>query len=166
VEAQLHELKGSEANAVSLKIGERTPVPAEKEGEEAGSVRVMPLDWGPHATLKTASASDLFGAVDVVVMSECIYNQSDDSLYDDDFHDGLVWTLQQLVQRPGTLVYNVFVDRPFSWMFFAKVNDVPGKPFQVEQVDEKEYDDGGIKDADAALHIHRFLFAPEPAPEP
>lgn len=42
--------------------------------------------------------------------------------------------MQQLVQRPGTLVYNVFVDRPFSWMFFAKVNDVPGKPFQVEQV--------------------------------
>ncbi len=31
-------------------------------------------------------------------------------------------------------MYNVFVDRPFSWMFFAKVQDLPGKPFQVEQV--------------------------------
>ena len=43
-----------------------------------------------------------------------------------------VWTLLHLV-RPGTVVYNVFVDRPFSFMFFAKIDEIAGKPFKVPQ---------------------------------
>eukprot|EP00281_Chroomonas_sp_CCMP1168_P029779 CAMPEP_0206253590 /NCGR_PEP_ID=MMETSP0047_2-20121206/23236_1 /ASSEMBLY_ACC=CAM_ASM_000192 /TAXON_ID=195065 /ORGANISM="Chroomonas mesostigmatica_cf, Strain CCMP1168" /LENGTH=92 /DNA_ID=CAMNT_0053679815 /DNA_START=23 /DNA_END=301 /DNA_ORIENTATION=- len=90
-------------------------------------------------------------------MSECIYNQSEDSLYDDNFHDKLVWTLQRFAPQQGALVYNVFVDRPFSFMFFAKVDEIPGKPFAVEQLKEDEFEDMGINDEDAKVYIHRIV---------
>lgn len=47
-------------------------------------------DEASDPDLTQTSGSELFGEIDVVVMSECIYNQSEDSLYDDEFHDGLV----------------------------------------------------------------------------
>ncbi|EKX38771.1 hypothetical protein GUITHDRAFT_154621 [Guillardia theta CCMP2712] len=114
------------------------------EGMEGkGSIRVVELQWGEEAKdrwgpLKQESETE-DGKFDYIIMSEVIYNQSSDSLYDDDFHDNLIWTILQFV-KPGTIIYNVFVDRPFSFMFFAKIDELPGKPFKVEVVDEKEYE--------------------------
>eukprot|EP00960_Hanusia_phi_P016976 499365-Hanusia_phi.AAC.2 len=95
-----------------------------EDSEKKGSIRVVELQWGAEAKerwgpLKQESETqeDKF---DYIIMSEVIYNQSADSLYDDDFHDSLF-------VKPGTIIYNVFVDRPFSFMFFAKIDELPGK---------------------------------------
>lgn len=124
---------------------------------------MVELEWGQEAAGRWAIKEELSVKEQrpaIIIMSEVIYNQSGDSLYDDDFHDGLVWTLLQLV-RPGTIVYNIFVDRPFSFMFFAKIDELPGKPFQVEQIKEGDFDNLGLNDEDAKVYIHRLVYNPD-----
>ena len=121
-------------HAPALNAGEWVQVSsAAGAGSLHGAVRAVELEWGEAEAQQWALREELAvpqSRPSIILMSEVIYNQSSDSLYDDEYHDTLVQTLLQLV-RPGTIVYNVFVDRPFSFMFFAKIDELPGKPFQV-----------------------------------
>eukprot|EP00277_Geminigera_cryophila_P016641 CAMPEP_0179437762 /NCGR_PEP_ID=MMETSP0799-20121207/21600_1 /TAXON_ID=46947 /ORGANISM="Geminigera cryophila, Strain CCMP2564" /LENGTH=244 /DNA_ID=CAMNT_0021218913 /DNA_START=1 /DNA_END=735 /DNA_ORIENTATION=+ len=141
--------------AAAVAVDEWVPV-------EEGAVRAIELEWGESNAQKWSIREELAtlqNRPDILIMSEVIYNQSGDSLYDDEFHDNLVWTLMQLV-KPGTIVYNVFVDRPFSFMFFAKIDELPGKPFQVQEIKEEEYDNLGLDDDDAKVFLHRLVYSP------
>ncbi|KAJ1494379.1 hypothetical protein T484DRAFT_1927353, partial [Baffinella frigidus] len=119
----------------ALDAGKRVKV-ARGEGSSGaeGSVRVVELAWGPEAYQRPGALkaeADGGEKVEGLVMSEVVYNQAEESLYDDEFHDNLAWTVEKFLSRPGAVGYNVFVDRPFSFMFFAKLQELPGRPFEV-----------------------------------
>ncbi len=154
--------------SLSRQLGATNPMAEEwvqvpsSQAAHAGAVRAVELDWGEAAAPRCAFYQELVSTEsrpEIVIMSEVIYNQSGDSLYEDEFHDDLVWTLMQLV-KPGTVVYNVFVDRPFSFFFFAKIDELPDKPFQVEQIKDDDFDNLGLTDDDAKVYIHRLVYSP------
>lgn len=63
-----------------------------------------------------------------------------------DFHDSLLWTMEKLSHRSVT-IYSVFCDRPYSFMFFAKLADTHKydvKPIDFSSGDYVEMDDAGI----------------------
>merc|ERR1712204_44954 len=65
-------------------------------------------------------------------------------------HDLLLWTWQHAV-GPETIVYSVFINRPFSWMYFAKLHDLD--LFEVEQLDEgRDFEPCGLEEC----HMHRI----------
>ena len=66
-----------------------------EDATSKGGVRVIALEWGETASKAWAPVmqEELRHSEtrpDFVIMSEVIYNQSSDSLYDDDYHDNLV----------------------------------------------------------------------------
>lgn len=65
-----------------------------------------------------------------------------------DFHDALLWTLLELA-HPNVVIYSVFCDRPWSFMFFAKLADT--HQFDVRPVEVKKDDDC---DEDAGINMH------------
>ena len=73
--------------------GARVAVPPAEDSGPAGSIRVAELAWGAEAYARPAAEraeADGGARVDALVMSEVVYNQAEDSLYDDEFHDNLV----------------------------------------------------------------------------
>lgn len=98
-----------------------------------GSLRCLELTWGDvdHSEL----ASDGETTYDYMIASEL--------LYDEEVHEDLLQTMQQLYQRyPDMVTYFAFVDRPFSHMFFALLHDT--QQFQVKL--RKDVDTLGIED--------------------
>ena len=123
-------------------------------------MRVDQLGWGEASYSKPGtlrSVRDGGEKYDIIIMSECIYNQSGDSLYDVEFHDNLVWTLVKFSTEPGCIAYNIFVDRPFSFMFFAKIDELEGSPFEVKQLADEEFDNMGLTEEDARVYMHRII---------
>eukprot|EP00435_Cladocopium_sp_Y103_P019275 s793_g4.t1 len=64
-------------------------------------------------------------------------------------HDLLLWTWDRFC-GPETLIFSVFINRPFSWNFFVKVHD--SNLFEVEQLDEeKDFNPCGLEE----IYIHK-----------
>jgi len=70
--------------------------------------------------------------------------------YDQDYHDDLLETFQK-VCSPTAVAYSVFLDRPFSFMFFAKLHDT--NEFSVNQIESSELDMLGLENPDIHMHI-------------
>jgi predicted nicotinamide N-methyase len=109
-----------------------------------GSIRVVPLTWGEGAWAQSPLALEE-PDYDYIVMSELVF--------DADLHDELVWTMQRLCS-PKTVVYHIFLDRPFSFMFLAKVDDTDA--FHVTAVADEDLDHHDFLPADAGVHMHIF----------
>ena len=58
-----------------------------------------------------------------------------------DLHPELVWTVKQFCHR-NIVIWSMFMNRPFSFMFFVHVADSGG--FRVHQFKEEEYDVCGL----------------------
>lgn len=68
-----------------------------------------------------------------------------------DFHDALLWTVQKLAHK-DVEIYSVFCDRPFSFMFFAKLADThmfDVKPIALDPAIAQQQDD----DAEINMHL-------------
>lgn len=70
-----------------------------------------------------------------------------------DYHDALLWTMEKLA-HPNLVVYSVFCDRPFSYMFFAKLADT--HKFNVRPIEFTRHQKGpdGGDDDDAGINMH------------
>lgn len=112
------------------------------EGDSEGSVRVVPLTWGEDAWSRSPLAQEEAG-YDYIVMSELVFEA--------DLHDELLWSMRRLCS-PQTTIYHIFLDRPFSFMFLAKVDDT--HEFEVEQVHEDELEHRKFLPEDSELHMH------------
>ena len=121
-----------------------------RKGEEdnRGSIRVVPLTWGVDAWDKSPLAAEE-ADYDYIVMSELVFET--------DLHDELLWSMRRLCS-PKTVVYHIFLDRPFSFMFFAKVDDT--HEFEVEAVAEEDMDRSFLP-PDACVHMHILRLKPE-----
>jgi len=58
----------------------------------------------------------------------------------------------------GQVVYHIFLDRPFSFMYLAKVDDT--KEFAVQEVPDKELEHSAFLPQDAQLHMHILTLKP------
>ncbi|CAE7326779.1 EEF1AKMT3 [Symbiodinium sp. KB8] len=107
--------------------------------EAGGSIRIVSLDWGQDGF----AASEFHNEevhYDVIVSAELVYLE--------ETHDLLLWTWDRFCS-PETTIYSVFINRPFSWNFFAIVHD--SGLFEVQQLDEeKDFDPCGLEE----VYIH------------
>ena len=110
---------------------------------EGASITACELEWGADSFKNSPLSTQPFD-FDVIIMSELIYEP--------DSHDLLVETLQK-VCKSDTLIYSIFCDRPFSFMFFVKLHDAGG--FNVEAVADDEVDLLGMQ-PDARVCMHRI----------
>jgi predicted nicotinamide N-methyase len=115
---------------------------------DGASITACELEWGSEAFSKSELAAQAEN-FDVIIMSELIYEP--------DSHDLLIETLQKVCTR-DTLIYSIFCDRPFSFMFFVKMHDAGG--FAVEAIPDSEIDLLGMQ-PDAQVCMHRITVAPE-----
>jgi hypothetical protein len=67
-----------------------------------------------------------------------------------DYHDALLWTIEKLAHR-DLVIYSVFCDRPFSYMFFAKMADT--HKFDVRPL-ETSTSTSTSGDDDAGINMH------------
>ena len=112
------------------------------EQGNGGSIRVVPLTWGEDAWEKSPLAAEE-ADYDLIVMSELVFEP--------DLHEQLLWTMRRLCTAK-TRVYHIFLDRPFSFMFLAKVDDTGA--FDVQAVPEDELDYLAFVPADSGVHMH------------
>merc|ERR1719359_1468248 len=116
---------------------------AVKEGPPSGSTRVLELEWGEEGwnNCELARESEENRAFDVIIAAELIYVE--------EVFDLLLWTLKRLC-LPHTVVYSIFLNRPWSWNFFVLLHDMDY--FDVEQIEEGEegFDALGLEEC----HFH------------
>jgi predicted nicotinamide N-methyase len=115
---------------------------------EGASIGACELEWGADSFVKSPLATQPID-FDVIIMSELIYEP--------DSHELLLETLQK-VCKPSTLIYSIFCDRPFSFMFFVKLHDAGG--FIVEAIPDDEVDLLGMQ-PDARVCMHRIRLSSE-----
>lgn len=75
--------------------------------------RAIELEWGEEGWNRSPASSENI-QYDIIISAELLGVV--------DFHDSLLWTIQKL-SHPSVAIYSVFCDRPFSYMFFAKLAD-------------------------------------------
>jgi hypothetical protein len=92
----------------------------------AGSICAVECAWGKDGWQKSPLKDEKEGW-DTIILSELVYEE--------DAHDALLYTLQKLAS-PKTVVYSIFCDRPWSFMFFVKVHDAGG--FKVEAIPDEQ----------------------------
>jgi len=121
----------------TLKKLDREQGPATENG---GSLRVVELSWGEEGWASSALATEE-QPFDFIISAELVFLE--------ELHELLLWTFLKAM-GPETVVYSVFVNRPFSWMFFAKLHDLD--KFEVEQLEEeRDFDACGLEEC----HMHR-----------
>lgn len=103
-----------------------------------GTIRTVPLAWGEEGYNRSPLSQE-HRSFDVIIVSECYFFE--------DFQDMLIWSISKLCDST-TVVWSVFQNRPFSWLFFAKLHDFGG--FEVEQVDN--FDNFGMEE----VYLHKF----------
>jgi len=94
---------------------------AETKRTCGGSVCCKPLLWGEEGW----NDNPLEGTFDVVVCAELVYLE--------ETHQLLIWTWDKIC-TPDTIIYSIFVNRPFSWNFFVHLHDT--KRFDVTQIED------------------------------
>mmetsp|Transcript_43692 Transcript_43692/g.138135 ORF Transcript_43692/g.138135 Transcript_43692/m.138135 type:complete len:204 (-) Transcript_43692:117-728(-) len=108
------------------------------------SMKAVELEWGERGWELSELKSHV-ETFDYVILSELFYDQES--------HEDLLWTLLR-VTVPGSIVYSVFCDRPFSFMFFALLHDTG--EFDVEEIPEAEVDKLGMSE-EAQIHLHKIV---------
>ncbi|CAD7959849.1 unnamed protein product [Amoebophrya sp. A120] len=113
--------------------------------EPARVPKVRTLKWGDvaafeelcSATQKAPSSSSDF---DLVICSEIFY--------DENVHDDLVATWRLIAEKFGPTVefYSIFINRPFSWNFFAKLDDS-------DSVDDADGESGARGASSVKFHV-------------
>lgn len=114
---------------------------AEAERTCGGSVSCKPLLWGEEGWKN----NPLEGTFDVVISAELVYLE--------ETHMLLIWTWAK-VCTPDTIIYSIFVNRPFSWNFFVHLDDTKG--FEVTQIEN--FDALGMDD----IHFHTIRKKADP----
>jgi len=108
--------------------------------EKGGSLRLVELLWGEEGLRNSALSSET-GVYDVIISAECVFLE--------ELHQDLLWSLDHF-SGPDTIIWSVFLNRPFSLMFLVHVDD--SKAFQVTQLEEgRDYDSNGLEE-DLFLH--------------
>lgn len=109
---------------------------------EGGSLKVCELSWGEDGLRDSPEMAGLQEEFDYIISAELVYLE--------ETHDLLLWTLDRFC-GPQTVIYSIFINRPFSWNFFAKMHDLD--VFEVEQIDEgRDFDACGLEEC----HMHRL----------
>lgn len=73
-----------------------------------------------------------------------------------DLHPELVWTVKQFCHK-DVIIWSMFMNRPFSFMFFVHVADSGG--FRVHQFSEEEYDVCGLDtEVSPALNVRVLTY--------
>jgi len=114
-----------------------------------GSIQACELEWGEEGYQRSQFARETQKQhFDLVVMSELVYDEST--------HEMLVDTLKR-VCSPETVIYSIFCDRPFSFMFFVKLHDADA--FEVQQISDDDVDLLGMQ-PDAKVCMHKIWLRP------
>merc|ERR1711871_21180 len=122
----------------SLEEQQRTHGAVEECG---GSLRAAELSWGEEGLRVSALAMEEASSFNFIIAAELVYLE--------ETHDLLLWTWEHFC-TPETVIYSVFINRPFSWNFFAKLHDTDA--FEVDQIEEdKDFDPCGLEE----IHMHR-----------
>mmetsp|Transcript_122651 Transcript_122651/g.308369 ORF Transcript_122651/g.308369 Transcript_122651/m.308369 type:complete len:260 (-) Transcript_122651:111-890(-) len=111
-------------------------------GTNGGSLRAVELSWGEEGFEESVLAAEVdTQPFDFVISAELVFLE--------ETHDLLLWTWQK-VCRPETVIFSVFINRPFSWNFFAKLHDLD--IFEVDQIEEeRDFDPCGLEE----IHMHK-----------
>mmetsp|Transcript_3816 Transcript_3816/g.6327 ORF Transcript_3816/g.6327 Transcript_3816/m.6327 type:complete len:249 (-) Transcript_3816:42-788(-) len=112
-----------------------------------GSICSCPLEWGEAGHDRSTLSTQALGTFDIIICSELYYIER---LFPD-----LLWTLRRFA-GPDTIVHSIFIDRPFSFNFFALLSDEGC--WDVEVVEG--FDDLGLE-AELQVHMHQFRLQPK-----
>eukprot|EP00929_Paragymnodinium_shiwhaense_P003136 TRINITY_DN103558_c0_g1_i1.p1 TRINITY_DN103558_c0_g1~~TRINITY_DN103558_c0_g1_i1.p1 ORF type:complete len:234 (-),score=55.39 TRINITY_DN103558_c0_g1_i1:59-760(-) len=113
-----------------------------KEGTPSGTTRVLELEWGEEGwdNCELAREPEESRTFDIIISAELVYIE--------EVFEMLLWTWKRIC-KSHTVVWSIFLNRPFSWNFFVLLHDMDY--FDVEQVDEGEgFDALGLEDC----HMH------------
>eukprot|EP00290_Baffinella_frigidus_P010760 CAMPEP_0180168476 /NCGR_PEP_ID=MMETSP0986-20121125/32699_1 /TAXON_ID=697907 /ORGANISM="non described non described, Strain CCMP2293" /LENGTH=227 /DNA_ID=CAMNT_0022119873 /DNA_START=11 /DNA_END=694 /DNA_ORIENTATION=- len=121
-----------------------TVAEAPNHSAAGGSISAMELEWGEAGWTASTGVAAAAGAggFDIVVMSELVFDES--------VHEELLWTLEKSLSPQGT-AFSVFLNRPFSMMFFVNLSDAGG--FEVKSVAGEDIDMLGMLTTDLHMHI-------------
>jgi hypothetical protein len=118
------------------------------ETEGRGSIRVQELTWGQQhwavSPISTESAE-----YDVLILAEVF------SL--PELHEELVWTVKELCHAKIE-IWSIFLNRSFSFMFFALLADAGG--FRVRQIPGDEVDLLGMEGDELGIFMHQTFYDP------
>ncbi len=116
--------------------------------EGRGSIRVQELTWGQqHWGVSPISTESV--DYDVLILAEVF------SL--PELHEELVWTVQKLCHA-NIEIWSIFLNRSFSFMFFALLADAGG--FRVRQIPGDEFDLLGMEGDELGIFMHQTFYDP------
>ena len=116
--------------------------------EVRGSIRVQELTWGQqHWAVSPVSKEST--EYDVLILAEVF------SL--PELHEELVWTVQKLCHAKIE-IWSIFLNRSFSFMFFALLADAGG--FRVRQIPADEVDLLGMEGDELGIFMHQTFYDP------
>ena len=113
-----------------------------------GSIRVCELTWG-EKNWDVSPISKEHEKYDVMILAEVF------SL--PELHEDLVWTVKKLCNSQIEL-WSIFLNRSFSFMFFALLADAGG--FRVKQIPCDEVDLLGMEGDELGIFMHTARFDP------
>ena len=128
---------------------------AEEESESlpgkvhGGTIRVVELTWGESNWKDSPISQEIYAQYDILILAEVF------SL--PELHEELVWTVQKLCHS-RIEIWSIFVNRSFSFMFFALLADAGG--FRVKQVPCEDIDLLGMEGEDLGIFMHQTHYDP------
>ncbi len=142
------DLSALTARVQSWLAEEKSSDSAAIDGEGCGSIRVKELTWGQqHWEVSPISRES--AEYDVLILAEVF------SL--PELHEELVWTVQKLCHA-NIEIWSIFLNRSFSFMFFALLADAGG--FRVRQIPGDEVDLLGMEGDELGIFMHHTVYDP------
>ena len=116
---------------------------------QAGSIKVEELTWG-EMHWNSSPLSRTGEKFDIMILAEVFSIP--------ELHGELVWTVKKMTH--GSLeIWSIFLNRAFSFMFFALLADVGG--YRVQQIPCDEVDLMGMEGDELGIFMHHILFDPQ-----
>ncbi len=115
---------------------------------DRGSIRVCELTWG-ESNWNISPISQEHEQYDVMILAEVF------SL--PELHEELVWTVKKL-SHSDIEIWSIFLNRSFSFMFFALLADAGG--FRVRQIPCDDVDLLGMEGDELGIFMHHSKFDP------
>eukprot|EP00397_Hematodinium_sp_SG-2012_P020935 GEMP01021600.1.p1 GENE.GEMP01021600.1~~GEMP01021600.1.p1 ORF type:complete len:449 (+),score=100.58 GEMP01021600.1:19-1365(+) len=129
------EMPGHTMDILNRSIEEREQ---KHERPNGGSIRSRPLLWGEEGW----NENPIEEKFDFLINA--------DLMYDTAVHKMLLWTWRKICSEETT-IYNMFVNRVYSWEFFVHLDD--SKCFDIVQIED--FDPLDLED----IHLHKFRLA-------
>ncbi|KAL6761652.1 hypothetical protein V8C86DRAFT_2529825 [Haematococcus lacustris] len=154
--AQQHAGDDCTAAAVSVADHVQQGAPGSSPVAEAlctaagGSVCTAGLLWGEKGFEQSPLSTQQLPVFDVIICSELYYIEA--------LFPELLWTLRRL-SGPHTVIWSIFIDRPFSFLYFALLADEGC--WEVEAI--QDFDDLGLE-PELQVHMHRVRLQPGAKP--